>query len=163
MNPWLAWPATVSPSVNFQCWFHWVSILSPIYQLFEFSPMRCSFSAIDLKSFTYFHLASTHWFDIFFKISFPNKMTFPWSLFLPGVSLPIQASFTSAKSILSDLLLIDCWLICRWRRKLSQIVCFFCQLFFCHLFLLTCPGHTPVPAGTPIFTTTQSTASKTVK
>ncbi|KGQ87460.1 hypothetical protein MEM_00001, partial [Candida albicans L26] len=40
---------------------------------------------------------------------------------------------------------------------------FFVNFFFDHLFLSTCPGHTPVPAGTPIFTTTQSTASKTVK
>ena len=82
---------------------------------------------------------------------------------LLGVQLPVKSSFTLG--FITHLIwlteyLTDCWLICCWRRKLSQIVCFFCQLFFCHLFLLTCPGHTPVPAGTPISTITTTNLHK---
>ena len=45
--------------------------------------------------------------------------------------------------------LTDCWLIVDClvveEKNWCKIVCFFCQLFFCHLFLLTCPPLTDHP------------------
>ena len=55
-----------------------------------------------------------------FPIKFPANLTFRWTRYLPGVSLPIQASFTSAKSILPDWLniwLIVDWLLIAWLLK----------------------------------------------
>ena len=88
-----------------------------------------------------------------FPIKFPANLTFPWTLYLPGVSLPIQVSLTSAKSILSDWLNI--WFVVDWlvdlslKKKVVPNSLFFSASFFSAIFFCwRVPAH-PSPTGLP--------------